>query len=143
MGVHDHPVFGVGGKPAHVAHQMRRQFAGKSAAVLPAPEKFRRFAVRGDLDDAEVVRGVLLHVLEIFARAGYQKVFPRENIRLESHGDLAEAALRIEILFHFLLFQKVTDIAAVSLVPAEAVHVAARLADFFHEGRVLHVRQTP
>lgn len=118
-----------------MAHHMGGELRGRSAAVREPPKQLRTFSVGGDADDAEVVPRIVLDVLKILARARDEEDPARkgrgvETRRFHAHeGDLADDARRVEILADFVLIEEHTDIAAVSFIPTEAVHVRRRVAE--------------
>ena len=142
VAVHDDADLRIDGKPRHVAHQMRRQFARELAAVLIAPKQLRGRAVGGDADNAEVRFRVVLYVFEIFARTGDHEELADQGLRVKAGRDRADDVVQIEILPDLFFIEHDADIAAVALVPAEAVHILCRRAEFFQKRRVKNVFHT-
>ena len=145
MAVHDHAVVRADMQPDSVAHHMGGELAGKLPAVRKAPQQFRLSAVFRQPHDAQVhVRGVL-HVFEIFARAGDQEVFSRKLRLGEARGDHAQDTGSIQVFPDFRFIQHQAYVAAVALVPAVGVHVGDGTDHFHHKGRgqhILHARFT-
>src|SRR5699024_8161375 len=110
------------------------QLAGEPAAVLVAPQQFGGGAVGGDSDDPEVGLGVLLHIFEVFAGAGDDEVLAGQGLGVKAGGDGAQHLAGVQILRHLFFPQQAADVAAVALVPAQAVHVGGGLFHFLHKG---------
>ena len=124
-----------------MAHHVCGKFRGGSAAVLEAPQKLDVLAALADADDAEVALGILFHVLEVLARTRDDEdlAFERGSVEvnfIDAHErDDALHFGEVEIFRDFFLFQQIANVAAVSLVPAEAVHIGGGFTHFAHEGR--------
>ena len=73
VGVHDNSVVGVNLQSCHVAHQVSGEFGCELSTIGIAPKKLCGGGILCDADDAEVVLGIILNVLEIFARTGYKE----------------------------------------------------------------------
>ena len=139
MAVHDHPVFRVNGQAGHVAHQVGRQFGGELAAVLVAPQKLRGAAIRGDADDAQLGFRVIADVLKILAGAGDDEDLSRQGLCVEADGDSADDMIQIQIDSHHLFVQHIADVAAVALIPAQAVHIGGGFLHFLHKRSVIDI----
>ena len=114
---------------------MRRKLRGELAAVREAPKDLRFRAVVRKADNAEVFCGIVLHVLEILARAGDEEVPPLQRRGGKAGGDGAQDVLRIHIFRDLRLVQQDGNVAAVALVPAVVVHVRRRADHFRHKRR--------
>ena len=132
--MHDNPVLRVHLQAGHVAHQVGGQLGGELAAVLVAPQQLGGGAVLGDADDAQIVLRVLLHILEVFAGAGDDKVLADEGSGVKAGGDGADDVVHVQVLGNLGLAEQVADIAAVALVPAHAVHVGGGALHLLHKG---------
>ena len=139
MAVHDDSVLRVNAESRHVAHQVSGQLACESAAVGVAPEQLGGRAVLGDSYDAEIVFGVELNVLEVFARSGDDEYLADKRLRVKAGRDSSDNFCEVEIFADFLFVEHIAYVAAVSLVPAEAVHVGCGLHHFLHKGRSQNV----
>ena len=140
VAVHDDSVLGVNAEPCHVAHQVSGQLACESAAVGVAPEQLGGRAVLGDSYDAEIIFGVELNVFEVFARSGDDEYLADKRLRVKAGRDSSDNFCEVEIFADFLFVAHIAYVAAVSLVPAETVHICGGLPHFLHKGRKEHFR---
>ena len=139
VAVHDDSVLRVNAESRHVAHQVSGQLACESAAVGVAPEQLGGRAVLGDSYDSEIVLWVELNVLEVFARSGDDEYLADKRLRVKPGRDSSDNFCEVEIFADFLFVEHIAYVAAVSLVPAEAVHVGCSLHHFLHKGRSQNV----
>ena len=90
---------------------------------------------------AEVRRRVILHVLEILARAGHEEVLPIQRFRAKTGRYRALDGAQIDIFRKVFLVQKDGNVAAVALIPAVGIHIRAGAHQLCEPGRgqnVLH-----
>ena len=141
--VHNDTVLGIFFEASHMAHKVRRKFASKSSAVSVTPQKFRLIALFAcNSENSEVIFGVFIHVFEILARACNDKIFTDKVLCFKSDRNSSNYVVGVEVLFHFLGFEQVTNITAVALVPAKTVHISGGFSHFNDERSVLNVAES-
>ena len=131
--VHNYPVFGVLFKPCDMAHKVRGQLACESAAVLIAPKQLGGGAVFRYAYDSEVCFGVFGNIFKVFARARHYKYLTLKLCRVKAGGNSADDLIQVKVLPYRFRVQHIAYVAAVSFVPALAVHVGGHLFHFFNK----------
>jgi len=78
----------------------------------------------------------MLHILEIFARAGYGKDLADQFCCIEAHRDGADYIAQVKVLCHLALLQHMADVATVTVIPAQTVHIGGISFHFLYRGSV-------
>ena len=100
----------------------RSIIGGKLATILVAPQQFGGLAVFCDTHDTQIGLGITVNILEILAGAGDDKNLTDDRSGIKAQRNRANHIVQIQVFPYFLGIQQVADVAAVALVPAEAVH---------------------
>ena len=135
MAVHHHPVRGVNTEPCHVAHEMGGEFGGKLAAVLITPQQLGKLPVGSDADNAQIGFRIGIHVLEILAGACDNENLANDIGSVKAQRNGTDDFVQVQVFPDFLSIQQVADVAAVTLVPAQTVHIRGSFPHFFYKGR--------
>ena len=106
---------------------MRRKFRGKPASVFIAPEQLCVLPVIRNTDKAQICLRVAVHILKILAGAGDQKIFSDQSRRIKPQRQRAQDVRCIQIFLRLSFIQQQADIAAVTLIPAQSVHIGGGL----------------
>ena len=135
MAVVDHAVGTVGGGLAHaVVHKVAGKLGSRLCAIGQAPDNAPAIALIIDLNNADAVDRVWLHIAEELAGTGGDEIFPGQVISLNAHVDpLARGFVKERTACgNIFLGHAVGQVAAVALMPALQPAVVAHTDKTFY-----------
>ena len=91
------------------------------------------------MDNAEIGLGIVINVFKILTRAGNDKDFANEGGCIKTERNDAKNVLGIQILGNLVFIKHIADIATVSFIPAEAIHVLAGVSHLPHKRSIHYV----
>ena len=80
-----------------MAHKVCGKLACESSTVRVAPKKLCSLAVSTDFDNAEICFGIIVNVLEIFARTGNDEYLADKCGSVKAERDVPDLFIYVEV----------------------------------------------